>query len=279
MSENSTIAIVPYYVENKWEFGWEAAGVISTGILSLLLLYFTVRVALYQNKVQKQIADSQNKLQKQIADHQNKLQEQVSNSQNELQERIADSQNKLQKQIADRDVRMQNYQHRVKVYLQIFEAFDFFIDAKVISFVNLEEGKNLHTEMLKKLSQGRNLMLKSLIEAELLFSSKLVGLITELHNAYFEHYTITSTLIDEFPDWRERFRELAISKDMASGYKMIAAIGNPSGTKDFESIISEIPEFAPLIESGKKLTQKFLSAELRELFLKETRVEIEEVEK
>lgn len=43
--------------ENPWQWGWDSVGVISSGILSFLLIGFTIWIAIRQNRIQKQISD------------------------------------------------------------------------------------------------------------------------------------------------------------------------------------------------------------------------------
>src|SRR5215510_13064993 len=91
--------------------------------------------------------------------------------------RIAKQQNKLQKDISDRDMLIQNYQHRAKCYLQIVEASLIMARAHSLNIANIFENKPMDSNTISHLDQGQNLMLKTKLEAKLLFSPKLAELI------------------------------------------------------------------------------------------------------
>jgi len=207
-------------------FNWEAAGVISTFVLSAILIACTIRLALRQNA--------------------------------------------LQTQIADRDVRAQNYQHRVKCYLQIVDAFNLIKDTNIMNVICLLEYKNTVAERLKDMAYGSNLMIKSYTEAKLLFSPKLIELVKELHDSYIECCRNYYILLTQNTSWIEKLKEL--KEKIHSNAELLAAIANPANINGIESLMSEIPELKALQELDRSLYQKYQSSELHELFRKETQV-------
>lgn len=203
---------------SSWAFGWDAIGVIASVILSVLLIYFTIRIAKQQNK--------------------------------------------LQKDISDRDMRIQNYQHRAKCYLQIIEASMIMARAHSLNIANAFQGLQMDSKTINDLDQGQNLMLKTQLEAKLLFSPKLAGIMYKMFDNYAEYFQQTTNFIISQKKTPNFTKEIDFDK-----FTLV-----PKDPEVFQKIKEASPELASIMQLNHELSIQFKSKEFNDLLLNETKV-------
>jgi hypothetical protein len=152
-----------------------------TALLSMLLIIFTVRISKRQNQLQKQISGDQNQ---------------------------------LQKLLADKDEKVAMYQHRMNCYMQVMQALDIIIYAKLENMLQVYNSKNI-TNILDKISGGRALLFKSCVESETLFNQDIVAYIGNIYSKYDKIYGIFCDIV-MLPN--EEFCKRGIQLMTAIGY-------------------------------------------------------------
>lgn len=131
-----------------------------TSLLTIVLICYTVRISMRQNKLQKEISEQQNK----------------------LQIEINNQQSQLQKTITERETKINLYQFRMNCYLQVMEALDIIIYGKLEDIIEIFQAGGM--DFIRKLSNGRKMMLKAYIESEPLFNEEVVKYIGGLYEKY-----------------------------------------------------------------------------------------------
>jgi hypothetical protein len=218
------------YQSAPWQWGWESVGVISSGVLSILLIGFTIWLAIRQNRIQ---------------------------------EKIAKDQDDLQKQISDRDVKVQNYQHRARCYLQIIEASLMLARIHSSNIPNIIHDNPINPESLGKLDYVQSLMLKTKAEAKFLFSPELLKKICILFECYAEYFQQTGKFMMTPQKVHEQIKDIDFDH-------IIGATRYPDALQKIKSIS---PRLALLLELHDKIQGHFKSEEFNDLLIKETKAE------
>lgn len=229
------------YQSISWQWGWESVGVISSGMLSVFLIAFTVWIAIRQNKIQEKIAKDQEQLQKQIAK----------------------DQDVLQKQIADRDINAQNYQHRIRCYLQMIKVFEGLTKTHGFSMGHLYDGTPLPIVTINDMDKGYWMMFQTKKEAQLLFSADLAKQIADLYELYAEYSQKFTSFYFSQPKLSEKLKHIDEEKYMN-------AHRDPKIMQEIENIS---PEWAWLIKIHCMAQDKFKSDEFNNLIIKEIKPE------
>jgi hypothetical protein len=224
---NNTIVEQPM---NPWQWGWSSIDVISSITLSALLIAFTIWIAIRQNRIQEQIAKDQNE---------------------------------LQKQISDRDIKAQNYQHRAKCYLQIIEASLLLARIHSSNIPNIIQDQPINPNSLAQLDYGQSLMLKTKMEAKLLFSPELSKQISVLFECYAEYFQQTGKFMIAPEKVQEQIKDIDFDK-------IILATKYPDILQKIKTIS---PKLALLLELHDRIQKHFKSEEFNNLLLKETKAE------
>jgi len=135
----------------------------------------------------------------------------ISWRQNKLQKNINNQQNQLQRNITEREAKISLYQYRMNCYIQIMDALDIILYGKFEEYVVSFQTSGL--EFIKKISDGRKMMLKAHIESETLFNEQIVTYIGELYNKYSTLYT---KLCDVFmvSDEEKKNRKMLVMQKM-----------------------------------------------------------------
>ncbi|MDR0231236.1 MAG: hypothetical protein LBI82_03865 [Dysgonamonadaceae bacterium] len=116
-------------------------------------------------------------------------QNQISEGQNELQKRISDDQNDLQKLLAEKDVKVALYQHRMNCYMQVMQALDVIIYAKLEDTLDVFNRGNI-VNALNKVSEGRSWLLRACVESEALFNQDIITHFEVIYKKYDKLYSI-----------------------------------------------------------------------------------------
>ncbi len=139
-----------------------------TSILTFVIIVITFRLGRRQNK--------------------------ISEEQNELQQRISDDQNNLQKLLAEKDVKVALYQHRMNCYMQVMQALDIIMSAKLEDAIDIVNNGNVRN-ILNKISEGRSLLFKAYIESQALFNQDVIVRIGTIYNQYNKLYNMFCDII------------------------------------------------------------------------------------
>lgn len=177
--------------------------------------------------------------------------------------RISRQQNRQQRDIADRDVRVQNYQHRAKCYLQIVEASTILTRGHAFNIANIITDKPIDPQEISRLNHGQQLMLKTQLESKLLFSPELTKTIYALFDIYVEYFQETAKILINQQKTQEFLKDIDIEE-------IISAHKHPEVLQRIEKVDKRL---SYLIQLEGKLSQLFKSKEFNDLLLKETKVE------
>jgi len=191
----------------------EFANFVATSILSLLLIGVTIIISRRQNKLQKNLNDQQSQ---------------------------------LQRNITERETKISLYQYRMNCYAQIMEALDIVAYEKLEDYVaNFQTGG---LDVVKKISEGRKMMLKAYIESETLFDEEVVTYIGGLYLKYNSLYSRTCDM-HMIPDDEHQKRRVILeqkigftSDDSRENIlaKYVAFVNTKEGADFFKEVVPEI---------------------------------------
>jgi len=153
------------------------ANFIVTAILSLLLISATIIISWRQNKLQKNINNQQNQ---------------------------------LQRNITERETKINLYQYRMNCYIQIMDALDIVCYGKLENYVVSFYIGGL--EFVKKLSDGRKMMLKAYIESETIFDEEIAKYVEDLYSKYDALYVKSCDMLMVSDEERKRILTILIPK-------------------------------------------------------------------
>jgi hypothetical protein len=144
----------------------ELINIITTSFLSILLIISTIIISVKQYRLEKTL---------------NKSQEE------------------LQIKIARKDIQVSLFQNRMNCYFQIIQALDIIGYYDRHSFLNMFHNNTLQYA-LEKLSKGRELLFKSLVESEALFNDEIMLYINDIYGKYNKFYSQYSEIITTLYD-------------------------------------------------------------------------------
>lgn len=205
--------------ENPWHWGWDSVGVISSGILSFLLIVFTIWISIRQNRIQKQISD--------------------------------------------RDIKAQNYQHRIRCYLQMINAFETLSKTHGFTMGFLYDGTPIPVVTLNDMDKGKWAMFSVKKEAKLLFSADLARQIAEICELYAEYSQQFTMFYLSQPKLSDKLKNIDVEKYMNAH----------RDSKTMQEIEKISKEWASLIKIHCLVQDKFKSEEFNDLIISETKTE------
>jgi antirestriction protein len=187
------------------------------------------------------------------------LQKQISEQQSDLQEQISRDQNQLQKLIAEKDVQVALYQHRMNCYLQVMQVLDIICHSKIEHLLQSLDKKSI-TDYVAHISNGRDLIFKSLVESEALFDISIVQCINGICTKFDQIYSACCDAImisdDEFARRKKCvYEQLNISKNL-SDFEIITKYNEYFKTKEGINFATQIyPEIQSAVSATKELSE------------------------
>ena len=131
----------------------------------------------------------------------------ISCRQNKLQKTINNQQSQLQRHIAERETKIALYQYRMNCYLLVMEALEIACEEKLEDHVAFLQTGGL--AIIKKVSEGKKMMLKAYIESEALFDEDVVKYIGGLYAKYDALYAKFCAIVNVSNDERGRTQQIA----------------------------------------------------------------------
>jgi hypothetical protein len=176
---------------------------------------------------------------------------------------IAWRQNQMQKQIADRDIKAQNYQHRIRCYLQMIKSFEALSKTHGFCMGHLYQGTPMPVVAFNDMDNGAWTMFAVKKEAQLLFGEELAKRIAEIYEYYAEYSQQFRLFYVLNPQLHNQLKNIDFDKFMNAH----------RDTETLQEIKKISAPLASLIRLHCVAQDKFKDQEFNNLILSETKVE------